>query len=313
MVSVGVGAAADVGDQSAGALVAALAAAVDGANVLVAGIINSLNSLEEVFDGVPGAGLFVQVLQSAGSLEDIAVDGHAVGDHADGQLVQLAVGAGAGSNDGLIGAGGNDVLQVDQQALGAPVGDQTLGTFHDDVGSLVAFDGGVDLVVTVGVVQVLDLDSDVGVDSVEIGDQLSDGSLIDPLADGVGPQGDLHGSGAGGLGLHGILCHGGLGLGSLGLFGSLLDGAGSQGQNHDQSQQHCQNLLHNFILLICYFCTIPKSGLCFLSTIVQEEIVVVNQFLKIIFLVYRFTKSFSISHKKTFPDFVTLTKVFRFP
>ena len=199
MLRVGIGAAADVGDQSTGALVAALAAAVDAANVLVTGIIDGLNSLEEVFHGVPGVGLLVQVLQSTGFLEDIPVDGHAVGDHANGHLVNFAVGAGAGAQDTGVGVFGNDVGQVDHQTLGAPVGDQTLGAFHDDVGSLAAFDGGVDLIVAVGVVQVFNLDLDFGVRSVEIIQQSGDGCFVNPLADGVGPQGDLGDiSGAGG-------------------------------------------------------------------------------------------------------------------
>ena len=191
MLSVGIGAAADVGDQSAGALVAALAAAVDAADVLITGIVNSLNSLEEIIHGVPGVGFFVQVLQSTGLFKHIPVDGHAVGDHAHGHLVNFAVGAGAGAQHAGVGAFGNDIGQVDHQALGAPVGDQTLRSFHNDVGSLAAFDGGVDLVVAVGVVQILNVDLDFGMSCVEIIQQSGNGGFVDPLADGVGPQGDF--------------------------------------------------------------------------------------------------------------------------
>ena len=222
VVGVG-GSAGNVGNKSAGALVAALAAAVDAANVLITGIVNSLNSLEEVFHGVPGVGLFVQVLQSAGFLEHVPVDGHAVSHHAHGHLVNLTVGAGAGRNNSLIGSGGDAVGQVDHQTLGAPVGDQTLGAFHDDVGSLVAFDGGVDLVVAVGIVQILNVDLDFGMSSVEIIQQCGNGGFVHPLADGVGPQGD---------------------------FGDLVgaDGDGAQAHHHDDGQQDSNQLFHSILL-----------------------------------------------------------------
>ena len=48
-------------NESTCALVAALTAAVDGANVLVAGIINGLDSLEEVLDGIPESIVFMEM------------------------------------------------------------------------------------------------------------------------------------------------------------------------------------------------------------------------------------------------------------
>ena len=189
MLGIGVGAAVEVGDESAGALVAALAAAEHGADVLVAGVIDGLNSLEEVLGG-PGVVLQVDVLQRVGRLKDVLVDGHAVRGHADRQLENLAVGAGAGAGDAFIGALGDEIAQIEHQALGAPVGDQTLGPFHDDVGSLAALNSGVDLVVAVGVVEILDLYGDLGMDLIERVDEALDRSLVGPLADGIGPQRD---------------------------------------------------------------------------------------------------------------------------
>src|SRR5699024_10384824 len=69
VVSVGVGAAVQVVYQSAGALVAALAAAVnDGGGHNLAAVAQGLQSLHEVIGG-PGTGLLINVLQSAGLLE----------------------------------------------------------------------------------------------------------------------------------------------------------------------------------------------------------------------------------------------------
>ncbi len=62
------------------------------------------------------------------------------------------------------------------------------GTFHDQVGCAAALDGGVHLIVAVGVVQILHGHLDVGVLCVEAGDQLLHGLVIAPAADGVCPQ-----------------------------------------------------------------------------------------------------------------------------
>src|SRR5699024_1734049 len=187
--------------QSAGALVAALAAAVnDGGGHNLAAVAQGLQSLHEVIGG-PGTGLLIDVLQSAGLLEQLVVDGHVVGGHAHGVLIVLAVGALAGVHNSLAGLAdvsgglfGPQVAQVNHQALGAPVGYQTLGTLEDDIGGVLGFDGGGNLIVAVGVVQVLHVDLDVGVLLVELGDEAVHSLLFLPGADGVGPQGDLGGS-----------------------------------------------------------------------------------------------------------------------
>ena len=203
MGCIGEGAAVHVVDDSAGALVAALAAAVDSANVGLAGIIDGLHSLQEVLGG-PGVGVFVHVLHGVGSLKHGLVDGHAVGGHAEGILIistvaALAGGLNAGADVGLLLVG-PQVAQVGHQALGAPVSNQTLGTFHDEVGCGAALDGGVDLVVAVGVVEILDGHVDVRILGVEVSQQLVDGIGITPLADGVGPQGDVSSLAGGAIG-----------------------------------------------------------------------------------------------------------------
>ena len=206
-------------------------------------------------------GLGIDVLHSTGSLEDGLVDGHAVSSHDQGVLVDSAVGGvasldGSGvqlSQVGLV----QQVGQVDHQALLAPVGDQTLGTFHDQVGSSIAFDSGVDLVVAVSVGQVLNGDLDAGV-SLELGHQSIDGLLVAPTTDGVGPQGDFSSS-SGSLGSS--FGSSSLGSGSLGFSGllfGLLNGAGSQGHNHDQSQQKCDKLLHKSHSPHLIFSACPK-------------------------------------------------------
>ena len=207
-------------------------------------VVDGLNSLQEVLGG-PGVGGLVDVLPGAGGLEQVAVDAHAVSGHAQGQLVDSAVSGGAGADDGLIGAVDDQIGQVNQVALGAPVGDQTLGTLEDDVGGSAGLDSGVDSVVTVGVVQVLDSHVDVGVDSVEVSDQAVDGSLVAPLTDGVGSEGDADGlsSRSGLLGL--ALAGGGIVAGA----GGRLAAAGNQTEDHDDSQGQCKKLLHGKLLL----------------------------------------------------------------
>ena len=205
MVSVGELAGVQVGHQRAGALVAALAAAVDHGSGLIARFIQGVQSLQEVFGG-PGVGGFVDVLERARGFKVVVVDDHAVGGHAQGIFVIDAFAVFAGRFHG--GAGGDDVIlgvrpqigDVQHLASGAPVGNQAFGAFHHDVGGGLGFDGGGHLVVAGGVVQILHLHLDFGMHGVEVGDDAVHGFFIAPAADGVGPQGDFHvlGHGEGG-------------------------------------------------------------------------------------------------------------------
>ena len=202
MSCIGEGAAVHVVDDGAGALVAALAAAVDGCNILITAIVQCVNGLEEAV-GAPGVLISINVLVCAHFLDLGHVHGHAVCGHAQGVLVVVTGVVLAGGLhrlvDVLLGVVGPQVVQRSHNALGAPVGDQTLGTFHDQVGCAAALDGGVDLVIAVGVVQILHGDLDVGVLGIEAGDQLLHGLILAPAADGVGPQLDAC-TGAGGAG-----------------------------------------------------------------------------------------------------------------
>ena len=244
MVGSGEGAAVEVVDESTGALVAALADAVDSADGVAVLVIERLNGLEELLGG-PGVGVLVDVLVGAGLDKGGVVDRHAVGGHDDGVLVGLAVfgearGESGGVDLGLVGII-EHVADVDHVAVGAPVGDETLGAFHDQVGSLLGGDGGVDLVVAVGVGQELDLDLDAGLGGEGVGQSLDD-FFVAPVADGVGPKGDLGrlgGSGFGGSGLGGSSLGGLLGGGRSGLLS-----AGGQREDHHEREEQCKNLLH---------------------------------------------------------------------
>ena len=246
MVRVGIGAGVQVGHKRAGALVAALAAAVDntgGADG--AGVLHSLNGLEEILRR-PGAVLQINILEGIGLLKYLVVDGHAVGGHAQGVLIVGPVGALAGvdhsfAHSGNVGGGGfvPQVAQIHHLAGGTPVGDQALGALHNDIGSRAAVDGGHDAVVAVGVVQILDIYRNVGIDCVKIGNHIVDsGGLAAPGSDGVGPQRNGNGFPAG-------LAAGSLRLVLRGLRGGRIAGAGAafapvaacgQGKNHTQRQ-----------------------------------------------------------------------------
>ena len=198
-------------------------------------------------------GVLVDVLHSVCSLKNGLVDGHAVSGHNQGILVSGVVVSEAGSQRGsvdflLVGVV-KQVSDVDHLALGAPVGNQTLGSFHDQVGSLVALDGGVDLVVAVSVGQVFNVDLDAG-SGLEVSHQLVNGLLLAPAADGIGPQGDFGSSSSSGS--FGSSLGSGLSGGRSGscggLCGLLGHGAGAQAQNHDGCQQNSKQFLHNVLL-----------------------------------------------------------------
>ena len=243
MLGVGKRAAVEVVDESTGALVAALAGAVDVADGLFVVGIQRIDRFDEVL-GRPGVGLGVNVLVGTGSDERVIVDGHAVRGHDEGVLVAGAVSIEAGRNAGrvdfrLVG-GVPHVGEIDHIALRAPVSNETFRPFHDEIGSGAAFERGVDLVVAVGVVKVFYGDGDAGVRRLERGDQGIDGVSIAPAADRVGPERDVDGFGSGfccGSGISLSRC--GVGSGSSGLA------AGAQGKYHAQCEQRCEQFLHD--------------------------------------------------------------------
>ena len=265
-------------------------------------------------------GVLVDVLHCVGSLKDGLVDGHAVGGHNQRILVSGAVVCEAGGQSGgvdfaLVGVV-EQVSDVYHLALGAPVGNQTLGSFHNQVGGGVAFDSGVDLVVAIGVGQVLNGDLDAG-SGLEAGHQLVNGFLVAPATDGVGPQGDFgSGSGCGGFGssVGSSFGSGGSGSGSSGRLGGL-HGAGTHRQHHDEGQCHSDQLFHH--VSSCNDsnndCLGPKApGIecgeagrnCFAvfpttsRSILQQIFINVNKRLKKIFQKRLKMKIFSILHRK---------------
>ena len=193
---IGKGATVHVVDDGAGALVAALTCAVDGCNVLVTAVVQGVNGLQEAVSA-PGMLVGINVLVSAHFLDLGHVHGHAVCGHAQGILVVVAGSVLAGGLNGLVnvllGIVGPQVVQRSHNALCAPVCNQTLGTLHDQIGCAAALDGGVHLIVAVGVVQILHSDLDVRILCVEAGNQTLNGLVIAPAADGVCPQLDAGG------------------------------------------------------------------------------------------------------------------------
>ena len=232
MPRVGEGAAVHVVNQGAGTLVAALALAVDsGYGVLLCGV-QSLNRLNEAIGG-PGVVIQVQILVGASRLESVQINAHAVGGDKHGVLINLAVGAGAGGQRGGVDLSAvgiiNHVGQIHHIALGAPVGHQALGTFHNQVGGLLRGNGGIHLVVAVGVGQPLQIDLDAGGRGKLIHQGLDVG-LLRPAAHGINPSGDLCGGarGRGGAG-RGIASRRGIAARRGIALGSASSAAGGEG------------------------------------------------------------------------------------
>ena len=179
-------------------------------------------------------GILIDVLHGVGLGKQVLVDAHAVGGLANGQLVHSALGVGAGTDGHVISTGGDQVLQIHQVALGAPVGHQALGALEDQVGGVVGLDHAVDGLVAVGVVQVDQVDLHVGIHGVEVGDEGLHSGLVGHLAHGIGGQNQI-GRQAGGL--IGRLGLGGLGrLGGVGSLGGIrvlaACGTGSERQHY---------------------------------------------------------------------------------
>ena len=191
---VGEGTAVEVVDQSTGTLVAALSGAVNSTDIFLTVSIQRLDCVDEAV-GCPGVVFFIDVLESVSGLEQVVVDGHVVGSHADREFIVGAFRVVAGGFDRGINffrvIGRPQISEVDHQSFCTPVGNQTFRTFEDEVRSLTAFDSGVDLVVAIGVVQQFDGNMDVRIDFIELVDQSLDGFCVAPVADGVGPEGDV--------------------------------------------------------------------------------------------------------------------------
>ena len=167
-----------------------------------------------------------------------------------GVEIDLAVGGGAGSQSGgqdLLAVGViNHVAQVHHVAVDAPVSYQALGALHDDVGGVAAGEGGVHLVVAVGVGQPLHGDLDAGIRGKLVDQGLYLG-LIAPAAHGIDPDGDGVGrSAAGGGGIRGALVAALIAGGgrSGALTAIVLAAAGGQRQRHGHGQSRRNNFLH---------------------------------------------------------------------
>ncbi len=243
MGSIGEGAAVQVVDEDTGALVAALALAEDSAHGGAVLGIQGIHSLQEVVGG-PGTGLQVQVLVSASFLKGVQVHRHAVGGHNQGILVDSAVRSGAGGQNGfldllLVGVV-QHILEVHHVAVGAPVGNQTLRAFHNQVGGVAAGDGSVHLVVAIGVGQVLNLDCDAGLGGEGVGELLNLG-LLAPVADGIGPQGDGAAVSGGGVRSGG---RGGVIRGGRRRRGVGGRAAGCHAGHHKDGHKHGKNALN---------------------------------------------------------------------
>ena len=176
--------------------------------------------------GGPGAGLLVQILKRVGGFKSGAVDDHAVRGHAQRVLVVLAVHALACGHDGLAGGAdvgqgllGPQVAQVQHLAGSAPVGHQTLRAFHDDVRGGAGLNGAGHLIVAGLIVKVLNRHADVGIYGVEIGDDGIHRFGVGPVADGIGPQGDVH----------------------------LFLSEGRHGQHHHEAQKQREQLFHGWV------------------------------------------------------------------
>ena len=134
--------------------------------------------------------LQIQILVGSGRLERVHVDSHAVGGHNQRIFIHSAVGSGAGGQDGFLNFRavliGQHVRQIHHVPTGSPVGHKTLRAFHDKVGRIVGGDGGIDLIIAVGISQILHLDRNSGVSLECIGERL-DGVLFPPVSNGISP------------------------------------------------------------------------------------------------------------------------------
>ena len=249
VVGVGVCTAIEVVHQRTGALVAALACAEYSSHGLAVVGVKGINGLEEVL-GRPGVGGQIHVLVSAGFFKSVQVDGHTVGGHAHGVLVHLAGGVDAGGEGGfnqlaLVGVV-QHVGQIHHVAVGAPVGDQTLRPFQNQVRRFAGREGGVDLVIAIGISQVLNLNRNIGFSGEGIG-QFLDLGLVTPSANGVHPQADLGGAGRVGrrLRIGGLVLIGGGAGGGIGGRGGrvVLVAAGNKSNGHDHCQYECKYFL----------------------------------------------------------------------
>ena len=137
----------------------------------------------------------INILQSIRRFEHGLVNGHAVSNHAHRIFIVFAVRAFASRNDVRINILGRiigeQIGKVYHQTFGAPVGNQSFRSFQNEVGSLSAFDGGIDLVVAVLIIQIFDSDIDVRILLVERSNEGINFRGIAPAADRIGPQRDI--------------------------------------------------------------------------------------------------------------------------
>ncbi len=193
MLSIRECAAVQVVDQGSCSLVAALSRTIDRCYVLLSGIIDCLHCLHEVLC-CPGMCLKIQILHSICSLKHSLVDCHTMCYHTQRILIVSTVSRLTCRLYGIVDLAAclccKQVRQVYHQAACAPVSYQTLRSFHYDVRSLAAFDRGVNLIVTVGVIKILHCHGNAGIFRIKTCDQAVNRCRITPVTDGICPQCD---------------------------------------------------------------------------------------------------------------------------
>ena len=138
--------------------------------------------------------LKIQILHSICSLKHSLVDCHTMCYHTQRILIVSTVSRLTCRLYGIVDLAAclccKQVRQVYHQAACAPVSYQTLRSFHYDVRSLAAFDRGVNLIVTVGVIKILHCHGNAGIFRIKTCNQAVNRCRITPVTNRICPQGD---------------------------------------------------------------------------------------------------------------------------
>ena len=181
--------------QGARSLVPALPAAEYDAGLLLSVVFQRFDRIHKSVRR-PGVVLFVNIFQGAGRLKHVVIDRHAVSRHAEGIHIIFPIAVPACIADIFIDIVRHliffpEVAEIGHQPFVSPVSDHPFRTLQDQVGSLAFFYGLTDLLITGGIIQVLDRYVDFRVLLHKVRDQPCHYHGIPPVSHRIGPQGNL--------------------------------------------------------------------------------------------------------------------------
>ena len=188
MLFIGEGSAIEVIHQCTCSLIATLAAAIHGKNIILSALVDCLYRLEEVLCR-PSMLFCINILEGIRLLEHGLIDCHAVRNHSKGILIVLSVRRCTGIFYIFINVLRRlifkNIFQVYHKSFCAPVCHESFRAFHDEVRCRFSFNRRIDLIVSVRIIQVFYRNVHIRILLIEVFQERIDRFTLPPLSNRI--------------------------------------------------------------------------------------------------------------------------------